>query len=316
MSKITLNELKTIDLKKLKRVDLAGLIYDVETQYLNQVKHVDRNEFIKRHLNGVGCAKGFKKDELIDILSRRIEKAEAVQEKTIVKEELTELKAKFTVKKLFNKTNNDSSVSQLVLMVDKNGNELITYGAYIWKATIERLEQLQEITIDKFDKNRFMKYWLKLHNENMIDFSEVESVQEDEELKELLNGDDSFRYMMIDRLLGDCRYYLGYGDRCTSNLWAKDENKQIKYIKALYNSFDNNKPNFITIEDILQIEKEMTDKEYIKNMLQEKLNKISIEYDKNNFLINQHMINYEEYEATERRLKYQYNNIEQQIKNL
>ena len=105
-------------------------------------------------------------------------------------------------------------------MVDKNGNELITYGAYIWKATIERLEQLQEITIDKFDKNRFMKYWLKLHDENMIDFSEVESVQ-DEELKELLNGDDSFRYMMLDRLLGDCRYYLGYGDRCTSNLGQK-----------------------------------------------------------------------------------------------
>lgn len=208
MSKqITLNELKIIDLKKFKRADLAGLIYDVETQYLNQVKHVDRNEFIKRHLNGVGCAKGFKKDELIDILSRRIEKAlemnntekaEVSQESsTIVKEGLTELninlKTKnFTVKKLFNKINNDGTKSQLVLMVDKNGNELITYGAYIWKATIERLEQLQEITIDKFDKNRFMKYWLKLHDENMIDFSEVESVQ-DEELKELLNGDDTRR---------------------------------------------------------------------------------------------------------------------------
>lgn len=233
MSKqITLNELKEMDLNKLKRVDLAGLIYDVETQYLNQVKHVDRNEFIKRHLNGVGSAKGFKKDELIDILSRRIEKA------------------------------------------------------------------------------------LELHDENMIDFSEVESVQ-DETLKELLSGDETFRYSMLDRLLGDCRYYLGYGNRCSKHLWAKDEHKQIELIKGLYNSFDNsNKPNFITIEGILQFEKEMTEKEYIKSMLQEKLNKISIEYNKNNFLINQHMISYEEYEATERRLKYQYNNIEQQIKNL
>ena len=120
--------------------------------------------------------------------------------------------------------------------------------------------------MDKFDKNRFMKYWLKLHDENIIDFSEVESVQ-DETLKELLSGDDTFRYMMLDRLLCDCRYYLGNGDRCTSNLWTKDENKQIKYIKALYNSFDNsNKPKFISMEDILQFEKKMTDKEYIKNL--------------------------------------------------
>ena len=89
-----------MDLNKLKRVDLAGLIYDVETQYLNQVKHVDRNEFIKRHLNGVGCAKGFKKDELIDILSRRIEKAlemnntkktEVSQESSTIVKGLTEL---------------------------------------------------------------------------------------------------------------------------------------------------------------------------------------------------------------------------------
>ena len=69
--------------------------------------------------------------------------------------------------------------------------------------------------------------------------------------------------MMLDRLLGDCRYYLGYGNRCTSNLWTKDEAKQIKYIKALYNSFNNNKPKFISMEDILQFEKKMCDKEYI-----------------------------------------------------
>ena len=214
MSKqITLNELKEMDLNKLKRVDLAGLIYDVETQYLNQVKHVDRNEFIKRHLNGVGSAKGFKKDELIDILSRRIEKA---------------------------------------LEMNKKENE----------------------------------------------------IEEDETLKELLSGEDTFRCSMLDRLASDCRYYLGNGDRSKEVLWAKDEKEQIKYMKALYNSFNNNnKPNFISMEDILQFEKEMTDKKYIKDKLQEELNKISIEYDKNNFLINQHMISYEKYEATEERLK-------------
>ena len=101
MSKqITLNELKEMDLNKLKRVDLAGLIYDLDTLYLNQERKCNKNEWVKRSLNGVGSAKGWLKAELIEIVSRKIiealemnntEKAKVSQENAIVKEELTEL---------------------------------------------------------------------------------------------------------------------------------------------------------------------------------------------------------------------------------
>lgn len=203
MSKqITLNELKEMDLNKLKRVDLAGLIYDLDTLYLNQERKCNKNEWVKRSLNGVGSAKGWLKAELIEIVSRKIiealemnntEKTEVSQESSIIVKGLTELNINLKAK--------------------------------------------------------------------------VESVQ-DEQLKEILSKDESFKYMMLDRLLGDCRYYLGYGNRCTSNLWTKDETKQIKYIKALYNSFnDNNKPSFISIDDILQFEKQMCDKNNIEQQI-------------------------------------------------
>lgn len=227
MSKqITLNELKVMNLNKLKRVDLAGLIYDLDTLYLNQERKCNKNEWVKRSLNGVGSAKGWLKAELIEIVARKIIEA---------------------------------------LEMNKKENE----------------------------------------------------IEEDETLKELLSGEDTFRYSMLDRLASDCRYYLGNGDRSKEVLWAKDEKDQIKYMKALYNSFsEDNKPKFISMEDINQFEKEMTDKKYIKDKLQEELNKISIKYDKNNFLINQHMISYEKYEATERRLKKQYEYIENQLKSI
>ena len=175
MSKqITLNELKEMDLNKLKRVDLAGLIYDLDTLYLNQERKCNKNEWVKRSLNGVGSAKGWLKAELIEIVSRKI---------------------------------------------------------------IEALEMNK-----------------KEHE-----------IEEDETLKELLSGEDTFRYSMLDRLASDCRYYLGNGDRSKEVLWAKDEKEQIKYMKALYNSFNNNnKPNFISMEDILQFEKKMTDKDLLK----------------------------------------------------
>lgn len=138
-----------------------------------------------------------------------------------------------------------------------------------------------------------------------------------EELKELLSQDNRYKYMMLDRLIQDCKYYLGYGNRCSKHLWAKDEHKQIELIKGLYNSFsEDEKPNFITMEDIKYYKKQMCDKEYIKEMLENKLKDIDLEYNKNNWRINQKEISYAEYEAIEERLKKQYEYIENQLKSI
>lgn len=65
-------------------------------------------------------------------------------------------------------------------------------------------------------------------------------------------------YEMLGRLQSDCNYYLGYGGRDKSKLWALDEKAQIEEMKRLYNSFsDDKKPEWLTYEDILNYEKMM-----------------------------------------------------------
>lgn len=67
-----------------------------------------------------------------------------------------------------------------------------------------------------------------------------------------------FRYMMLDRMRQDCDYYLGYGNRNTSQLWAGDEKAQIENMKALWNSFpEEDKPEWLTWDELLEYEKEM-----------------------------------------------------------
>lgn len=69
---------------------------------------------------------------------------------------------------------------------------------------------------------------------------------------------NSFTYMMLGRLESDCKYYLGNGNRYAPHLWALDEVKQIEEMKKLYNSLPNDqKPEWLTMEQIEQYEKEM-----------------------------------------------------------
>ena len=76
--------------------------------------------------------------------------------------------------------------------------------------------------------------------------------------EELLRYDDTFRYQLLSRMKQDCNYYLGYGSRSHRVLWAEDEKEQIEVMKDLWNSFeDDQKPEWLSWEDILEFEKEM-----------------------------------------------------------
>lgn len=78
------------------------------------------------------------------------------------------------------------------------------------------------------------------------------------EYKDILKGDERFRYQMLSRLQGDCNYYLGYGNRNPKVLWAQNVKEQIELMKALWKSFaPNDKPEWLTLEDILKFEKAM-----------------------------------------------------------
>lgn len=78
------------------------------------------------------------------------------------------------------------------------------------------------------------------------------------DFKDVLNRDEKFRYMFLSRLKEDCDYYLGNGGRSTKRLWAKDEVKQIAYMKALWNSFgENKKPEWLSFEQIESYEQKI-----------------------------------------------------------
>lgn len=65
-------------------------------------------------------------------------------------------------------------------------------------------------------------------------------------------------YMMLDRLRMDCEYYLGNGNRYAKHLWAGNEKDQIEEMKKIYNSFsDDKKPEWLTIENIIEYENKM-----------------------------------------------------------
>lgn len=64
---------------------------------------------------------------------------------------------------------------------------------------------------------------------------------------------------MLGRLKSDCEYYLGWGNRCKRHLYYKDEQEHLDKIKELHNSFsDDKKPEWLTYEQIIKYENEMT----------------------------------------------------------
>lgn len=82
---------------------------------------------------------------------------------------------------------------------------------------------------------------------------------------DLSSVDDKFKYQLLDRMISDCDYYLGWGKRNSNNLWALNENDHINYMKILYGSFDiEAKPQWITWDEILVYEQLMTTKIHIK----------------------------------------------------
>lgn len=64
-------------------------------------------------------------------------------------------------------------------------------------------------------------------------------------------GDKTFNYQMLDRLKQECEYFLGAGNRQEKNLHQSSIEKQIEYMKVIYNSFEENeKPEWCKLQDI------------------------------------------------------------------
>lgn len=77
-------------------------------------------------------------------------------------------------------------------------------------------------------------------------------------IEEILQRDSKFRYMLLGRMQSDCEYYLGFGNRNQSRLWAGNEEKQIEYMKRIHESFsDGDKPQWLSMNQILDYARQM-----------------------------------------------------------
>lgn len=66
------------------------------------------------------------------------------------------------------------------------------------------------------------------------------------------------RYSLLDRLQGDCDYFLGNGCGYEKHLWGLSVKDHIWYMKVLWLLFPiNDKPQWISMSDILSYEKDM-----------------------------------------------------------
>ena len=93
---------------------------------------------------------------------------------------------------------------------------------------------------------------------NFLSDGGVMTINQYEQYIQEKGWDDRFRYMLLDRMRSDCDYFLGNGQIYGNHLWAGNVTGQIGYMKALWESFpEDGKPEWLTMEQILNYEKEM-----------------------------------------------------------
>ena len=71
---------------------------------------------------------------------------------------------------------------------------------------------------------------------------------------------NEFQYQMLDRMRLDCEYFLGYGNRCTKDLWGKSVEKHIEAMRRIWNELIE-KPVWLSMEQIDEYERKMKEEE-------------------------------------------------------
>ena len=69
---------------------------------------------------------------------------------------------------------------------------------------------------------------------------------------------DKEKYMFLDRMKQDCKYFLGNGNRNTKYLFGNSVKEHIESMKELYNSLKE-KPEWLSMEDIEEFDRKMTE---------------------------------------------------------
>ncbi len=103
----------------------------------------------------------------------------------------------------------------------------------------------------------------------------IKNIKKYKDMKIITTGDENlptdyeeFNYMMLSRLMSDCEYYLGNGGKHPQHLWAKDEEKHIKKMEDIFNSFPSSKrPEWLTMDKIKEYKAKMLFKPDVKEIV-------------------------------------------------
>lgn len=79
-------------------------------------------------------------------------------------------------------------------------------------------------------------------------------------IEDAVRASEAFRYQLLGRLRMDCNAYIENGD--PKRLWAHSPQKQIEFMNAIYDSFDDDKkPEWLSKDEIENINQKIMEKE-------------------------------------------------------
>ena len=164
-------------------------------------------------------------------------------------------------KEIANKLGVNDNAPESIVTESKEKTKL-TYkytdnGQYYYEDEKGRLYVDMSDVKDKTDLYRCVgDYDEPSHSVNAEDFELINNPKNDENYER--NKKYEYTYMLLSRLVMDCKYYLGNGNRFDGHLWAGSVDKQIAKMKELWNTLpEDMKPEWLSMEDIENYEKEM-----------------------------------------------------------
>lgn len=163
------------------------------------------------------------------------------------------------------------------LYTDENGDEAVdpnTYNCECFDVVLipaVKEARLSYVT-ESLDKKRYNKTLRQKLSEDLSKatvedrkimaetLDELDIQLEEEVLSESKfdSYDDQFKVMLLGRLISDCKYFLGAGNRHEKHLWSGDVTSHINDMRELYNSISQELlPAWITEEEIDRLASEM-----------------------------------------------------------
>jgi hypothetical protein len=151
-----------------------------------------------------------------------------------------------------------SSSDFYILEKDIEEEQLQAFGFTILNGDMEYAE-LGYIDIEELKKYVELDFYFdpKPLSEIIGEEDDIDDI-EDNDIEE--KEDKNFNYKLLSRLKSDCEYFLGNGNRNEKDLWAGNVKDQISEMKRIWNILPKDeKPEWLSMEDIENYEKQMTD---------------------------------------------------------